>query len=282
MRQMERKQQKTDQAWRRLYERLNKDGLIPSGKERHPHRPVLLTWGISTAAVVALCLYLSLSFFTEGLHFIRQDILTRQNKEESTLVTTLEDGSIVYLAGNASLHYPKHFASEKREVSLQGNALFDITGNRSRPFLIETEKVKVEVMGTAFNIKTNSHVPFELSVQRGAVKVTLKEGGQATLVKAGETVTLLKRELKLSNTPHPEIFSQYTEKIRFKDECLSNILRVLNLQNSHIHIQTSPELGSRKLTVSFAGDSPETMVELICMALNLKYAHEKNTFTITE
>lgn len=279
---IDKKQKKTDQAWKRLYDRLNNDGLISAKPPRTVFRPTLLTWGVSTAAVLALCFYFSISFFTSGKNFLRPDLLTRQNKEESSLVTTLEDGSIVYLAGDATIQYPKHFAPEKREVSLQGNALFDIAGNRARPFLIETEKVKVEVMGTAFNIRTNGQMPFELSVQRGTVKVTLKRNEQATLVKAGETVTLLKQQLQLSNTPNPEIFNQYTEKIRFKDECLANILRVINLQKSGIHLQTTPELGNRKLTVSFSGDSPETMVELICMALNLKYSRQKDTFTITE
>lgn len=280
--QIDKNQKKTDQAWRRLYDRLNNDGLIPVKAHRSMVRPALLKWGVSAAAVLALCLYISISFFTEGKHIPKKDLLTQQNKEESTLVTTLEDGSIVYLAGNASLQYPKHFASEKREVSLQGNALFDIAGNRSRPFLIETEQVKVEVLGTAFNIKTNKQTPFELSVQRGAVKVTLKKSGQIAFVKTGETVTLLKQQLQLSHTSDPELFNQYTKRIHFKDECLANILRVINLQKSGIRLQTSLELGNRKLTVSFSGDSPETMVELICMALNLKYSREKDTLTITE
>lgn len=52
-------------------------------------------------------------------------LLTLHNNEASTtLVTTLEDGSIVYLADNSQLSYPEHFQREKREVSLLGNAHF--------------------------------------------------------------------------------------------------------------------------------------------------------------
>jgi len=39
---------------------------------------------------------------------------------------------------------------EKREVSLLGNALFDVSGNKERPFLIETEQARIEVLGTSF------------------------------------------------------------------------------------------------------------------------------------
>ena len=51
-------------------------------------------------------------------------------------------------------------------MKLEGNALFDVVGSRSRPFLIETDLVRIEVLGTAFNVKSDELRPFELSVQR--------------------------------------------------------------------------------------------------------------------
>ena len=102
----------------------------------------------------------------------------------------MEDGSIVYLADNSQLSYPEHFQREKREVSLLGNALFDVSGNKERPFLIETEQARIEVLGTSFNIKSSDKSAFELAVRRGLVKVTLKKNGEQTLVKAGQTVSL--------------------------------------------------------------------------------------------
>lgn len=281
--QTERKQEKTNQAWNRVYTRLDNDGLIPETNRQTTLRPALLKWGMATAAVVALCIGFSAIYLADKAPSPAQALLTQQNKERSTLVTTLEDGSIVYLTEATSLQYPEHFATEKREVSLRGDALFDIAGNRQRPFLIETEEVRVEVLGTAFNVKTNgTATPFELSVQRGLVKVILKKDGQDIYVKAGETVTLLERKLHLRNTPNSEQFAGYTRNIRFKDERLADILRVINLQDKSVQMLTSPGLGERKLTVTFANESPETMAELICMALNLKYAREKNTFTISE
>lgn len=281
--QTERNQERTNQAWNRVYSRLNSDGLIPETNRPTTLRPTLLKWSMATAAVVTLCVILSTIYLAGKDSSPTQALLTQQNKERSTLVTTLEDGSIVYLAEATSLQYPEHFATEKREVSLQGDALFDIAGNRQRPFLIETEEVRVEVLGTAFNVKTNgTATPFELSVQRGLVKVTLKKDGQDIYVKAGETVTLLERKLHLRNTPNRELFTGYTRNIRFKDERLADILRVINLQDGTVQMLTSPKLGERKLTVTFANESPETMAELICMALNLKFTREKNTFTISE
>lgn len=132
------------------------------------------------------------------------------------------------------------------------------------------------MLGTAFNVKSNDSTPFELSVQRGEVKVTLKKDGQDIHVKAGETVTLLSRRLQLSMTPDPALFDRYTKRIRFKDEKLGNILRVINLQNPDIRLETTPELWNRTLTVTFSNDTPEAMAELICLALDLKKTRQDN------
>ena len=202
--------------------------------------------------------------------------------ETTTLATTLEDGSIVYLAGNAAIHYPEHFQADKREITLQGNALFDIAGNRQRPFLIETEDTRIEVLGTAFNVKSDNTQPFELSVQRGMVKVTLKKSGQDVYVKAGETVTLSSRKLEVSETKDHGQFATYVRQIRFKDERLADILRIINLNTEDIRFQTTPELEDRQLTVTFSDNSPESMAELICFALNLKCTRDKNVITLHE
>lgn len=278
----EKDNRKTDQAWTRLYNRLEKDGLITQAETPRPSLRLTAFKWTAAAAVLLLCTYLSINYFNQTEKETDRNLLTRQNVETTTLATTLEDGSIVYLAGNAAIHYPEHFQPDKREVSLQGNALFDVTGNRTRPFLIETEDTRIEVLGTAFNVKSDGSQPFELSVQRGMVKVTLKKNGQDVYVKAGETATLSSRKLQVSLTKNPEQFSEITQQIRFKDERLADILRIINLNTGDIRLQTIAALESRTLTVTFSNNSPESIAELICAALNLKYTRDKNVLTLHE
>ena len=277
----ERNKRKTDKAWSRLSLRLKEDGLL-SGRSAPASWSIRRKGGMAVAAAVLLCLLMSVVYLSRTGHEADSNLLTRQNSEATTLVTTLEDGSIVYLSGNTSLQYPEHFSPDRREVSLQGNALFDVAGNRTRPFVIETEDTRIEVLGTAFNVKSNERAPFQLSVQRGVVKVTLKKSSQDMLVKAGETVTLLSRRLQLSATPDPGQFDRYTEQIRFKDEKLGDILLVINSHNPGLRLEATPALQSRTLTVSFTGDTPEDMAELICLALNLKKTQQNNTITLSE
>lgn len=278
---MERNKRKTDLAWNYLYNRLEKDGLLPDEKNRRSGR--LLIRRITINSAVAACsIFIILTVFNWANHSENNLLLTEQNEEKTTLVTTLEDGSIVYLAQNTSLHYPEHFAPEKREVILQGNALFDITGNHTRPFVIETEDVQIEVIGTAFNVKSDGSKPFELSVQRGEVKVSLKNSNLYKYVKVGETVALLSSNLEVHPTKDMEQFARYTEQIRFKDERLEDILHIINLTSPNLQLQASPELGKRMLTVSFSNNTPEDMAELICLALHLKYTKENNRLVLSE
>jgi transmembrane sensor len=83
---------------------------------------------------------------------------------------TLPDGSYVVLHAGSKLEYPASFEGKYREVTLYGEAYFDISHNASSPFVIHTGKVKTTVLGTAFNIKADlKHVI--VSVTRGKVKV---------------------------------------------------------------------------------------------------------------
>lgn len=283
MMEVNRNRTKIDVAWQHLYARLDRDQLLPKpGIAKH--RTSLLKWGLPAAAAIAclVCLASAL-WFTQDNGPDALNLVTQENHEASTLVTTLEDGSVVYLAQESTLQYPEHFATDHRKVNLQGEAFFDVARNQEQAFLIETEQVRIEVLGTAFNVRSHEADAFRLSVQRGRVKVSLKQGGQSVLVNAGETVTLHAQQLQLSETQDSEAWSRHTRNIRFKDQCLEDILRVVNASASDLQIQTStPDLGKRKLTIEFENNSPETVAELISWALSLKCSREGNRLILSE
>ena len=282
MNQIEKNKSKTDQAWAQLYTRLEQDGLLdkPISGTQIPYRIGLMKWA---AAIIILCVSVATAIFLGQERTPETTLLTLHNNEASTtLVTTLEDGSIVYLADNSQLSYPEHFQREKREVSLLGNALFDVSGNKERPFLIETEQARIEVLGTSFNIKSSDKSAFELAVRRGLVKVTLKKNGEQTLVKAGQTVSLFSNRLQVAPTQDNEQFSDYTRRIQFKDERLGDILHVINLEYPMMPLKTTADFENRRLTVSFYNNSPATMAELICAALKLKCTQQNNIWMISE
>lgn len=272
--------EKTDKAWLQLYNRIERDGLLDEKKSI----PLFRRSGFRRIAAIAIiCI---VTTFAISRYISREDIqplLTlHNNNTENTLVTTLNDGSVVYLNGDTKLSYPENFEKEKREVYLQGDAFFDVRKDPDKPFIIETESVLVEVLGTSFNVKSKNNLSFSLSVLQGEVKVTLKETGQVSYVKAGQTTTLNNHNLQTRSTSNSRFFSEYTNRIHFKDEPLRNIVKVMNLQSDSLFLQVDTLAGNRLLTFTFTGESIPEIAQLICSALELKYEENDDFIRISE
>lgn len=85
----------------------------------------------------------------------------------------LQDGSTVLLNEGSQLEYPDSFTTMTREVTLTGEAYFDIKHNAARPFIVHTGNVSTTVLGTAFNIKAYpAQKQVTITVTRGKVKVS--------------------------------------------------------------------------------------------------------------
>ncbi len=64
----------------------------------------------------------------------------------------LSDGTIVYMNSESKLRYPVKFVGDKRIVELEGEAYFDVSHDEQHPFVVHTEQLCVNVLGTSFNV----------------------------------------------------------------------------------------------------------------------------------
>ena len=67
----------------------------------------------------------------------------------------LPDGTRVWLNAATELKYPVAFHAKERRVYLKGEAYFEVAPDKNRPFYVETEEVKVRVLGTVFDVNTH-------------------------------------------------------------------------------------------------------------------------------
>lgn len=67
---------------------------------------------------------------------------------------TLSDNSKIWLNSGSKLIYPARFASDKREVYLEGEAIFEVSHNKKHPFIVITSELDVKVLGTVFNVSS--------------------------------------------------------------------------------------------------------------------------------
>lgn len=85
----------------------------------------------------------------------------------------LEDGTKVWVNSETRLRYPTKFEDDKRIVLLEGEAYFDVSKDKTRPFIVRTQGVDVRVLGTSFNV--SSYLDDE------AIRTTLVEGRVAVI-----------------------------------------------------------------------------------------------------
>lgn len=84
----------------------------------------------------------------------------------------LPDHSIVWLKGNSRLDFPSKFSDSTRNVTLHGEALFEVAKDKEHPFVIQTGKYIARVLGTSFNINESKiNKTFKLTVFTGKVAV---------------------------------------------------------------------------------------------------------------
>jgi ferric-dicitrate binding protein FerR (iron transport regulator) len=80
----------------------------------------------------------------------------------------LPDGTAVWLNAASSLKFPTAFTGTERDVELTGEAYFEVAKNKAMPFKVTANNVKVEVLGTHFNVNAYD--------DESALKTTLLEG----------------------------------------------------------------------------------------------------------
>ncbi len=269
-------------AWNKLHARLGEEKLIPARNIETKSRfvPSLL----KVAAVILILMGVGAAIYLQMNRKSSVEMVElNTNNEANTLIKTLNDGSVIYIAQNSMFSFPKEFESDSRNVALKGEAFFDIASNPEKPFIIETDEVVIEVLGTAFNVKTKNGKGFELIVDRGKVKVTLKKDpSHSELVIAGEMINTVKNNLVKTKYIAGYDHTWYKQRMHFKDESLQNIISVLNRNFNTTFVLAEKETGNRKLTVTFDNETPETMTELICVTLNLKSQNINGSVVLSE
>lgn len=108
----------------------------------------------------------------------------------------LSDGSHVWINSASKLRYPVQFGDVSREVSLEGEAFFDVEKKHGKTFIVNTHDVKVNVLGTAFNVRCYpGDNKTQTTVVRGEVKVEEINGThKALIIKPNEMATLTEKE----------------------------------------------------------------------------------------
>lgn len=120
----------------------------------------------------------------------KENIITSGAGEHKSIL--LPDGSKVTLNEKSTLRIAADFNEKNRDITLSGEAFFDVTQNSSKPFIIHTPYTDVNVLGTVLNIKAYPEEQLvETSLLKGSVEVVLKkEHNKRILLKPNEKISI--------------------------------------------------------------------------------------------
>lgn len=227
------------------------------------------------------------------------NIVSIKNHTGIIFKQVLPDGSQVWLNPNASLSFPSKFG-QLREVTMQGEAFFNVTKDHKHPFQITSGQVLTKVWGTSFRIRS---VPGEnntkVTVLTGKVSVSIPKNNQAksentsvtpekTSIKAEEIMLLPQQEAiyqkvahHLLKTPVSADLTMWNNvSLSFENETIENVTRILS---KHYHLQIQAEgtqLNQYRLTADFTDKNLADILFLICRSVHTTYVRDEHKITL--
>jgi len=160
----------------------------------------------------------------------------------------LDDGTLIKMNANSMLIFPAHFAMNERRVYLEGEAFFDVSKDKNRPFIVANKQQEIKVLGTEFNLKsypgdlTAKTVLFEGHVQVKDLTTnsqidlfpgeqTLTGGNITQLAKEkanlGQAAAWRKGLFSFKSTPFVEVIKEVSRWYNVEVEFLGDVPREL-------------------------------------------------------
>jgi len=232
-------------------------------------------WVRIAAAVIVL---LGIGFLTFWV-FNNRVNETTVAAQQAPVNDILPDGSLVTVNKGSSISYPSKFKGKTREVALTGEAFFNVTPNKAKPFIISINDVQITVVGTSFNVK-NINGSTEVVVETGIVKVT--KDGKTVELKAHEKLSTGARDsMMVKEQSKDQLYKYYrTKEFVCDDTPLWKLVQVINeAYNSHVVIG-NPALKDMTITTTFNNESLEQVLNVISITFNIKVVKQGDTIIL--
>jgi len=185
----------------------------------------------------------------------------------------LPDGSKVWLNAASKLIYPVSFIGRgQREVSLDGEAYFEISKNKLQPFVVKSKNQEVTVLGTHFNINSYSDEPtVKTTLLEGSVK--LKNAKEEVVLIPGQEAIVQNKQIHVVSAAVQDAVAWKNGYFAFHDEKIESILRKLS-RWYNIHVEYEGDIPE----VVFDGEIPRNLeLSQVLKALEAVDVH----FTLT-
>ena len=237
----------------------------------------IIKWTLRLAGVIILPLVILL-----GLQTYKESSLKKQTWVEikapawTRAQFSLPDGTIGWLNSNSCVKYNGNFNAD-RQVTLKGEAFFDVFKDNKRPFRVNTNEVTVKVLGTRFNIASyENEKNVEVVLEEGKLVFNNKEMDKVYIMSPNELITYDKALSDFSTeVVQPQKYLSWTEgKLVFRNDPLDVIARRLERwYNIDVEVNVSVTEDLR-LRATFIDEGLDEVLDLLKRSLPIDYKIE--------
>ena len=276
-------------AWKNIYPKIYPEKAKTIQRKNIRKEAILRFYKYAAIVIVALLLG-SIGYYNGFVHrkpAQTNQIVLAQNQVLNEYV--LPDGTVVALNWNSQLEFPEKFNGNIREVTIVGEAFFDVKPNPDKPFVINAGNAQVKVLGTSFNVSAYPETEtVEVVVETGKVQVSRKNPDlQAAINEVvlvpGEKGTLFNQSnlLKKSVNTNPNFVAWKTQDLIFDEVPLNEVIQCLE-KVYHTDIQLmEPELNNLVYTGHFDKKPVNFVLDVIRLTFNLNLSEENEQFALS-
>lgn len=264
-------------------------------------RPLIIKW-IAAASLILLVALLGIFYARFNENSSRKTSRSVvQTKKGSKSMTTLPDGTKVWINADTKITYDKIFGEKTREIELEGEAYFEVVKDQDRPFIVHTNEMEVRVIGTAFNVRSYpNEAKGQTTLIRGMVEVQLKNESSTKIVLKPNEKVIVKQSIKADSLVSDDKLPQLAivpvrykvadsvltdvqwvnNRLAFEDQNLLEIIPVLE-RWYNIDIELDKRAISRRnIDAVFENDNLEDVIKTLSLTLDFHYRISGNKIYI--
>jgi transmembrane sensor len=226
---------------------------------------------------------------TVGIGYLIYDHLNQNERiivfsspVSTSRTNTLPDGTFIFLNPKSSITYSSSFNQTNRELTLTGEAYFQVQHNADLPFIINTGNVFVKDIGTSFTIKA---IPVDstvmVQVAEGEVVFYSDQNAGLTLIKNETGIyNLISKTFRKKETETLDAAAETSQTLSFENTSLRFVIDTLNkVYKEHI-LLSCEKLASLELTATFKEKTVTPIIETIAETFDLSVTRTNGTVSL--
>jgi ferric-dicitrate binding protein FerR (iron transport regulator) len=195
----------------------------------------------------------------------------------------LADGTKVFINSGTKVDFPSKFIGDKREITVNGEVYIEVKKDASKPFIIHTNSMNVEVYGTSFNISDyDDDITKTVVLVEGSIGV--KTAGRETKLKPNRKLEVTNGKITEETVDVSEYICWTKGIMEFNETPVSEILKKVG-RYYNVEFENSPDISLNDKTYSgklFLSNNLDSVMVSISLLSSTKYSREDNIIHISK